>query len=69
MSRKTSESRKAMTTLRNEAIRKRYAELQAHKPRFVMEDMLEIVSGEFFLAPNTIYMIVIEKGQYKKKLK
>ena len=65
--RKCSESRTAMTTARNEAIRKRYAELEAHRPRFVMEDMLAIVGKEFFLAKNTIYLIVIQKGQYKTK--
>lgn len=65
--RKCSESRKEMTAARNEAIRARYAELESHRPRFVMEDVLEIVGKEFFLAKNTIYLIVIQKGQYKNK--
>lgn len=56
-----------MTAARNEAIRARYAELESHRPRFVMEDMLDIVGKEFFLAKNTIYLIVIQKGQYKNK--
>lgn len=63
----SAESKKAMVIKRNIAIREAYSLLEAQRPRIVLEDMLKIVADQFYLAPQTVYMIIIKKGAYKNK--
>ncbi|MCO5253379.1 MAG: hypothetical protein M9892_03325 [Bacteroidetes bacterium] len=51
------------TTKRNEAIREAFNALDSKK--FTLDYRLAQVARQFFLEPNTVYLIVKQQGTYK----
>mgnify|MGYP003830728295 CR=1 FL=1 len=54
---------KALTTLRNEAIRKRFAELRKKNPKWMFMAILQQLSEEYFLEEVTIAKILSDTNE------